>query len=249
MKNKKGTPFIVLGLLLIAVGIVLAAYNLYDANRAAEAAQQAVNFLNPMIPEQKTEYQPYSVVNTPEIEFGTLEPSQQPEERVPSAEPSASPAPTEQPQQDITEIEIPDYVLNPEMDMPVLEHNGQDYIGVLEIPVLGLELPVISEWSYPRLKIAPCRYTGSIYTKDMVISAHNYQAHFGQLKNLYEGDRIIFTDADGNVFTYAVDFIETLSPYAIEDMTSGLWDLTLFTCTVGGSYRVTVRCDLVNETW
>ena len=37
--------------------------------------------------------------------------------------------------------------------------------------------------------------------------------------------------------------IETLKPRAIEEMDSGEWDLTLFTCTIGGSYRVTVRCE------
>ena len=48
---------------------------------------------------------------------------------------------------------------------------------------------------------------------------------------------------DGNVFSYAVSSLETLSPYAISDMTSGDWDLTLFTCTVGGQSRLAIRCD------
>ena len=59
------------------------------------------------------------------------------------------------------------------------------------------------------------------------------------------GDELSFTDADGNVFYYTVDEIETLSPFATEEMTSSGWDLTLFTCTVGGASRVTVRCEKV----
>ena len=51
---------------------------------------------------------------------------------------------------------------------------------------------------------------------------------------------------DGNVFNYEVVAKETLMPTAIEEMASGDWALTLFTCTVGGSYRVTIRCDLVS---
>lgn len=144
---------------------------------------------------------------------------------------------------DPSEEEIPDYILNPEMDMPVQEINGQDYIGTLEIESFGLSLPVISEWSYPRLRIAPCRYTGSAYLNNMVIAAHNYTSHFGQLKNLSQGDLITFTDVDGNVFYYQVSEIEILSPYSIQEMTSGEWDLTLFTCTIGGQTRVTVRCE------
>ena len=62
------------------------------------------------------------------------------------------------------EEETPEYLRNPEMEMPVEEIEGNGYIGLLEIPALGLSLPVMSEWSYPNLKLAPCRYSGSAYT-------------------------------------------------------------------------------------
>ena len=145
------------------------------------------------------------------------------------------------------EVEVPDYVLNPKMKMPVKVIDGQEYIAVLKIPAFGLELPVLSQWSYPNLRIAPCRYQGSAYTDDLVIAAHNYTSHFGNLKNLQEGDTVILTDMDDNVFTYKVALRETLMPTAVEEMSSGDWDLTLFTCTLGGSYRVTVRCERVRE--
>ena len=35
------------------------------------------------------------------------------------------------------------------------------YIGTIYIPSLDIELPVMSEWSYPNLKLSPCRYTGA----------------------------------------------------------------------------------------
>ena len=142
------------------------------------------------------------------------------------------------------EEDIPDDVLNPEMDMPVVEIDGYDYIGTLELPTLDLTLPVMSDWDYPRLKIAPCRYAGSAYQGNLVIAAHNYTNHFGTLSNLKIGDRITFTDSDGNIFSYSVAEIETLNPYAVENMRSGDWNLTLFTCTLGGQSRVTVRCEL-----
>lgn len=143
--------------------------------------------------------------------------------------------------------EVPDYLLDPGMDMPVRTVDGQDYIGLLEIPAVSLELPVISRWSYEALKLAPCRYAGSAYTHDLVISGHNYAGHFRDLKNLQPGDAVTFTDADGNVFSYEVSFLETLSPTAVEEMTSGDWDLTLFTCTVGGQNRIAVRCESTDE--
>lgn len=142
--------------------------------------------------------------------------------------------------------QIPDYQLNPEMEMPEItleDLDGAACIGVLEIPKIDLKLPVLSEWSYPLLKKAPCRYSGSAYLDNLVIAAHNYRTHFGKLKELETGDEVIFTDAAGNRFEYKVAAVEALTPQSVEDMTSGEWALSLFTCTLDGKNRVTVRCD------
>lgn len=142
--------------------------------------------------------------------------------------------------------DIPDYMLDPDMEMPefTLSSLGDiSCIGILEIPALDLQLPVISEWSYPALRLAPCRYTGSAYKGDLVIAAHNYQSHFGRLKTLSTGSEVIFTDAVGNRFVYQVAVIEALTPWSVEDMTSGEWPLSLFTCTLDSQNRVTVRCE------
>lgn len=140
------------------------------------------------------------------------------------------------------EVRIPDYILDPYMDLPVVEIDGNRYVGYLEIPVLELSLPVLETWSYPNLKLSACRYTGSPYRDNMVVAAHNYRQHFGHLKELVEGDEVRFTDMDGNVFVYAVAELEQLAPQPAEAMLEGDWDLSLFTCTLGGQYRTTVRC-------
>ena len=145
---------------------------------------------------------------------------------------------------DVAEEETPDYQVFPDMEMPVKEIDGNDYIGVLKFSTFDMEMPVMSDWSYPKLKISPCRYSGSAYKNDMVICAHNYDCHFGVLKSMISGEVITFTDMDGNEFLYEVAEIEVLDPFATEEMTSGDWDLTLFTCTYGGQERVTVRCTL-----
>lgn len=143
--------------------------------------------------------------------------------------------------------EIPDYVLNPEMDMPEKEVDGVAYIGALSIPSLEIDLPIISITTKSLLRIAPCRYTGTAYLDNLVIGAHNYSTHFGRIKNLSYGDLIEFTDMDGNLFVYRVADMEVLNPDQVEDLCSGQWPLTLYTCTVGGRTRVTVRCDKVEE--
>ena len=127
--------------------------------------------------------------------------------------------------------------------MTEAEIDGYMYIGYLSIPALGLELPVMSEWDYTRLTIAPCRYSGSTKTDDLVIAAHNYARHFGGLSGLSGGEEVYFVDMDNVVSCYTVVAVEILPPTAVEEMTNGDYDLSLFTCTYGGRSRVTLRCD------
>lgn len=131
--------------------------------------------------------------------------------------------------------------------MTVVEINGYGYIGYLSIPALELELPVMSEWDYNRLKKSPCLYYGSVKTDNMVIAAHNYTRQFGKLSKLKIGDTVRFTDMDGKVYDYAVGDLEILRPTATEEMITSDWELSLYTCTYGGTNRVTVRCGRVIE--
>ena len=140
--------------------------------------------------------------------------------------------------------QIPESLRTPEdVEMSEMVIDGQRYIGFLSLPGLELELPVMSDWSYPQLRKAPCRYYGTALGGDLVLMAHNYARHFGYISQLKEGDPVYFTDADGNVHCYAVAVVDVLDPTAVEEMTAGEFDLTLFTCTYGGKSRVTVFCD------
>lgn len=131
-------------------------------------------------------------------------------------------------------------------DMPTMMVQDEEFVGILSISTLSLSLPVYSEWSYQRLSNAPCRYSGTAYARNLVIAAHNYKSHFGSVYSLQAGDTVFFTDASGQVFKYEVAVIETLSASEVEQMVNSNWDLSLFTCTVGGKSRVTVRCVLIS---
>ena len=130
-------------------------------------------------------------------------------------------------------------------EMGCVKVDGEDCIGVLFIPALNVELPVLKSWSYSKLKKAPCHYFGTYYEKNFVIAGHNYSSHFGKLPQLRPGDLVFFTDVNGKVYSYAVDLLETLPKEATGEMISGGFDLSLYTCTTGGEGRVTVRCTRV----
>ena len=146
--------------------------------------------------------------------------------------------------------------VDPNTPMPVEVIDGYEYIGILEIPSEDLSLPVMNEWDYTRLKISPCRFTGSYYSDDLVICAHNYDKHLGRLLNIDLGVDVYFTNVEGLTIHYIVTNRETVEPTDVERMientgnseTSLLdWDMTLFTCNLGGQTRCAVRCSRVED--
>ena len=152
----------------------------------------------------------------------------------------AAPAATSAPMATLApDEELP--AATPIPEMPTMEIDGNEYIGYLEIPTIGITLPVMSDWSYPQLRVAPCRYWGSAYDDSLVIMAHNYDRHFGRIATLEIGDPVQFVDCDGNIFRYVVASHEQLERYDVQEMLTESWDLTIFTCTYGGASRVTVR--------
>ena len=143
----------------------------------------------------------------------------------------------------IAENELEDKAIDPfDEEMTVKEINGYGYIGYISVPMLDIELPVMSEWDYGRLKISPCRYYGSTKTDNLVIAAHNYIVHFKYLGRLQAGDMVIFTDMDSVVHSYKVDSVELLMPTDVDKVRDSGSDLILYTCTYGGAKRIVVRC-------
>ena len=127
-------------------------------------------------------------------------------------------------------------------EMRAVDVDGWSYIGTIEMPAIEIKLPIQREWSSAGAKISPCRYKGSVYENDLIIAAHNYQRHFGKIGQLVSGDEVIITDVDGRKFHYKVFNQEIIDTFDIDGMDAGDWDLTVFTCTIGGRSRVTVRC-------
>ncbi|XME01266.1 sortase [Lachnospiraceae bacterium C1.1] len=143
--------------------------------------------------------------------------------------------------------QIPSEVLKDRGDMPMVDVDGRTFVGILEIPSLGLTLPVQSEWSKENARVSICRYKGAVSTNDLILAGHNYQEHLGTLKNINTGAEMIFTDMNGRSYYYEVTYMETLGSGDVDAMDEGDWDLTVFTCTIGGASRVTVRSEYTGK--
>ncbi|HOA00390.1 sortase [Ruminococcus sp.] len=212
MKKKLWILPVLIGILLIGGAVGLVVYNMYESNAAFEKSQDVMTELKQLIPDPSP------------------------------ANAAASPS-TEPPSDDLfAPYEEP--TTQPPSEMRSISVNGEEYCGYITLPQLGLELPVMSGWSYERLKTSPCRYSGTVEGRDIIIAAHNYNSHFGRIKELSQGDEIWFTTADGMQYFYRVDYTENVDGYDVDQMLSGGssdWDMTLFTCTLSGQSRVTVR--------
>lgn len=129
------------------------------------------------------------------------------------------------------------------------------YIATLAVPEMQLEVPVMSKWDYTRLRVSPCRYSGSYVTNDLVICAHNYAKHFNRLLVIEPGTEVILTTTRGEVIRYEVTEVGRMEPDQTAEMIENRrnstnpanWDMTLFTCYPGGETRRYVRCKRILE--
>ena len=128
-----------------------------------------------------------------------------------------------------------------------IDLDGEEYIGILDIPKLNLTLPIMRTCNDGNLQKSPCRYSGDASTNNLVIAAHNYACHFGRLKNLSPEDVIEFTDIHGITTTYQVENMQVVDPMAGDEITSGEYALTLFTCTYDGRARYVVQCHTIRN--
>lgn len=120
--------------------------------------------------------------------------------------------------------------------------DGIKYIGVLEVPELSLQLPVMSHWSLAGLKIAPGRYKGSVYKRNIIIAGHNYRSHFSRLKTLDIGSKIWFIDVEGNRFEYKVSDIEIIKGTNVKQMEYDTIYLYLWWPKQNGTALYTYKC-------
>ena len=144
------------------------------------------------------------------------------------------------------EIEANKNIYDTEGKLAEFDLGGHRALGILNIPSLGLELPVLDDWSYEMLIIAPGRYFGRPEEGNLILLGHNYKRHFARLKDLQPGDRAELYTLDGITYTYEFEMLETLEKTALEELVGSDAHMTIFTCTVGGERRVTARFNMVD---
>ena len=225
MKITKGKCFVIIGSLLLLAAAILIFSNIRQDKKSGERAREVLEVLEAKITDEVKK----------SGETGTIhESASEQNYKVPSEDLFA---------QYGTET------TEPVTQEKLAEIDGNSYVGIISISDLGIRLPVMSEWSYENLKISPCRYSGRADNGSLIIAAHNYSSHFGNINSLSVGNEMVFIAADGTEYRYEVIQIDTLDGTDVEGLLandSGNWDMTLFTCTLSGQSRVCVRAEQID---
>lgn len=124
--------------------------------------------------------------------------------------------------------------------MPVIEIDGQDFLGLLEIPDYHVKLPVYADWNTDKCYFRPARFAGSAYDGTLVIGGNYTDQQFGFADQIDVGASIIFTDVRGQRFCDTVIRIQHAEDVKTETLQSEEDTLTLFVKGKGG-YLI-VRC-------
>ena len=136
---------------------------------------------------------------------------------------------------------------------PIIENAEPNYagrpqavstIGILNIPAIGITLPIISELTYANVNISAARFSGRVTDRPerLVIGGHNFRAHFAGISNMNLGDIATFQTHNGDIFYYEVIYIGSVHMSETETVLSGdYWDITLFTCMRIRTRRSIVR--------
>lgn len=140
-------------------------------------------------------------------------------------------------------IEVPD-------EQKLTASDGTIYytIGVINIPSISVNYPILSTYTDELLKIAPCRFHGPNPNEvgNLCIAGHNYKnsKFFSKVPNLQLGDKIEITDLSGRMLTYTVYDKFIVNPDELEctsQLTNGNKEITLITCTNDNKQRHIIK--------
>lgn len=126
--------------------------------------------------------------------------------------------------------------------MPVLEINGADYVALIEIPSIGIALPVADIWNSTKLSNSPVRFSGSVYDKGLVVGGADHPKQFGFCDEIEHGVVITITDMTGAQFSYSVSRIDRAKHAETQWLQNEEYDLTLFCRNTYSMEYIAVRC-------
>ena len=126
--------------------------------------------------------------------------------------------------------------------MSALSVDGTDFVGILEMPRFGSVLPVCGDWG--RTTKHPCRLNGSVYDRTIQIGATSQRGQYDFYREISVGDTVLFTDMEGNRFTYEITALKYEKHASRDALGSEEADLTLFIKNIYAFEYLMVYCSV-----
>lgn len=149
------------------------------------------------------------------------------------------------------DTEVIEEVTQPITNASYTDSNGVTYTyeSILSIPKIGIEYPVLSDTDDELLKISLNKFWGGSPNSvgNYCIVGHNYKSGkmFGKLSQIYNGDKVYLKDLSGKNVEYQVYDRYIVYPEDVactSQVTNGLREMTLITCTNQGKQRLIIKC-------
>ena len=129
-----------------------------------------------------------------------------------------------------------------------LEYKGQKVIGLIKIPVIDLEYPILEKTTNLAMATSISRYYGGEINEygNVSLAGHNNYSGtmFGKNKNLKLGDKVLLTDLTGNTLEYEIYSVFVTHPddtEVLETKDKTIREVTLITCKNGRSERLIIK--------
>lgn len=114
------------------------------------------------------------------------------------------------------------------MQMPAVEIDGEDIIGVIEFKELNVSLPLGNKWDENESISYPKRFSGTVYDNSLVIGGYYCKGQFDCLTRLDNGNIITVTDMTGAQFSYEIKDIIRKKDVDSKFLSNNSFDITLF---------------------
>ena len=131
-----------------------------------------------------------------------------------------------------------------------LEYNGYNVVGIINIPKLGIEFPILDITNDDSMKVSVTKFWGNNVNDigNFTIVGHNNLdgTMFSNTKKLKIGDEIVLTDLSGKTLKYRIFdkyIIEPNDVSCTESVNKDQREVTLITCTNGRRNRLVIKAN------
>ena len=150
--------------------------------------------------------------------------------------------------------EIVEQVKQHEKTTEPITYGDDLIIGIISIPKIKLEYPILDKTTKDNMRISITRFSGGDVNKNgnLALAGHNNYdgTMFGKNKQLVIGDKIYLTDLQKNTVEYEIKSIFKTDPNDVsilETQDKEKKELTLITCTNGNKERLIIKAEEVKK--